>query len=254
MSNALRSFADFVKSSAPAAGPARAGDAPLDGASLDKEAPQHDPDQSEDSAQGGPNPPTPSGQDDAHEDVTTHEGVPADENGLGDDVGKPTPVDDKSGDGDIVKIIGEIIQTLKDAQSDITLTFQTARALPEGKTPGDFSWDGPAAMECVFPTQKSLVFGWVLAAATVEVRWFYDGKYINDFGARLTKAQLDGLSSGLDIDLKVDHIDPHPAKGIARIDWILTFTFKNNTVRKIFTSSGFALGNGTGFATNPSDQ
>ena len=86
--------------------------------------------------------------------------------------------------------------------------------------------------------------GFILAEAAVEIFWYYNGKYIIDFGAHLLDARLDKTAS-LSIELKVDHVDPNPPEGVARIDYILTFTYSHIIGGKeITTFRGTALGSG----------
>lgn len=104
--------------------------------------------------------------------------------------------------------------------------------MPEGKTANDFTWKGPVTTTAVYD-EKTLfanIADWIglegtdrIAYAAVEVSFYYSGKYINGFHAKLTDAKLDKLAD-LDCELTVDDSNVgNSPDHVAHIDWTVTF-------------------------------
>jgi peptidoglycan hydrolase-like protein with peptidoglycan-binding domain len=145
-------------------------------------------------------------------------------------------------------VVGSILGRLLDAKGDVKMNYDRAQAIPRGKDVADFDWNSSKATSKVhYGPEKSILFRTVLAEAEVEVHWYYDGKYISDFGASLRNAQVDKATSDLTIELKVTHMDPKPRDGVACVDYQITFTFENfPTTKTVKTATGTARGDGKG--------
>jgi hypothetical protein len=129
----------------------------------------------------------------------------------------------------------------------VTLKAPLANVLPEGKKKEDFSWSGPSKATATYPIVKG-VFGETHVSAIVEVHWYYNGKYISDFGATITQATLESITYKMDIELSIEHFDANPPGGIAIIDWTLTFRQSHYGTKTSLTARGRAQGDGNGTA------
>jgi hypothetical protein len=146
--------------------------------------------------------------------------------------------------------------------NDVTLKApDSGSAMPEGKTANDFTWKGPIATTAVYD-EKTLfanIADWVglegtdrIAYAVVEVSFYYSGKYINSFHAKLIDAKLDKLAD-LDCDLAVDDSNVgNSPDHVAHIDWTVTFRRKHPLGSAITTVTGRASGDGTYTTSQPS--
>jgi hypothetical protein len=136
--------------------------------------------------------------------------------------------------------------------SDVTLKAQVGSAMPEDKTANDFKWKGPVDTTAVFPREKSTFHLTTIAYAEVEISFYYSGKYINNFHAKLVDAELDRTAS-LACELSVDDTNVgNSPDGIAHIDWTITFR-RGHFIggSKIVTVTGRASGDGTYTTSQP---
>jgi hypothetical protein len=164
-----------------------------------------------------------------------------------------------SGDSGIAVAVFNFITS---KSGDVTLKApDTGSAMPEGKTANDFTWKGPIATSAIYD-EKTLfanIADWVglegsdrIAYAVVEVSFYYSGKYINGFHAKLTDAKLDRLAD-LDCELTVDDSNVgNSPDHIAHIDWTVTFRRRHPLGSAIATVTGRASGDGTYTTSQPS--
>jgi hypothetical protein len=176
----------------------------------------------------------------------------------GDKPGAKGEKEEGSGDSGVAVAV---FKFLVSKSGDVTLKApESGSAMPEGKTANDFTWKGPIATNAVYD-EKTLfanIADWIglegedrIAYAVVEVSFYYSGKYINGFHAKLTDAKLDKLAD-LDCELAVDDSNVgNSPDHIAHIDWTVTFRRRHPLGSAIATVTGRASGDGTYTTSQP---
>jgi hypothetical protein len=146
--------------------------------------------------------------------------------------------------------IAMVFKWIVSEASDVTLKAQVGSAMPEGKTADDFKWQGPIKTIAEY-NELTWPFRATLAYAQVEIAFFYSGKYINNFHAKLINADLDKLAS-LSCELTVDDQSVgNSADGIAHIDWTVTFHRGHPFGSKVSTVTGRVSGDGRYTTSQP---
>jgi hypothetical protein len=151
---------------------------------------------------------------------------------------------------------------LETKSDDVTLKApESGSAMPEGKKVSDFVWKGPISTIAAY--DELTLFGNIadklglaasdhIALAYVEVSFYYSGKYINGFHAKLVKTELDRLAS-LECELTVDDSNAgNSPDHVAHIDWTVTFRRRIFMTSVLATVTGRASGDGTYTTSQPS--
>jgi hypothetical protein len=158
---------------------------------------------------------------------------------------------EKAEAGDSGVAVG-IFKWLVSKADDATLKAQVGSAMPNGRQASDYTWKGPIKTIAQYPEEKSLLHLSTIAFAEVEVAFYYSGKYINNFHASLTRADVDKTAS-LSAELTIDdsNVGNSPDR-VAHLDWTVTFRRKHFMGSKLVTITGRASGDGAYSTSQPS--
>jgi len=151
----------------------------------------------------------------------------------------------EKGEGDIDSVL-KVLEYIDTITNEVKLKAAVADVLVKNKNPDDISWSGPTIKSVKVDKITSLLARQTIVEADIEVYWYYDGKFIHNLSARISRANIESISSSLEIDFTVTMSSTHGAGGIAVVDWELRFNYSHMKQKQTITVTGTAKGDGSG--------